>query len=52
MKKNLCAEIIKKVMDLVLTGELYTVSSPLSYQEETPELFYERFVKNDCEENK
>lgn len=45
--KNISAEILKKIMNIVLQCEVETVSSPLCYQETVPQLFKERYLKDD-----
>ena len=46
-----CAELVKRLMELVMKCEVETVSSPLTYQEEVPQMFYERYMKDDIENN-
>lgn len=51
MNKVFWAGLLKKILDCILLSELFTVSSPIAFQEETPEIFYERLAKNDCKES-
>lgn len=39
--KTKTANVVKKLLDVVLRNEVVTVSSPITYQEKTPDNLYE-----------
>ena len=42
--KTKTANVVKKLLDVVLRNEVVTVSSPITYQEKTPD----KFVRKSC----
>ena len=49
--KTKTANVVKKLLDVVLRNEVVTVSSPIVYQEKTPDNLYERVVEREKREN-
>lgn len=49
--KTKTANVVKKFLDVVLKNEVVTVSSPILYQEKTPDNLYERVVEREKREN-
>ena len=45
------ATVVKKFLDVILKNEVVTVSSPILYQEKTPDNLYERVVEREKREN-
>lgn len=45
--KTKTANVVKKLLDVVLRNEVVTVSSPITYQEKTPDNLYERVVERE-----
>ena len=49
--KTKTANVVKKLLDVVLRNEVVTVSSPITYQEKTPDILYARVVEREKREN-
>lgn len=49
--KSKSANVVKKVLDVILRNEVVTVSSPIMYQEKAPDNLYERVVEREKREN-
>lgn len=49
--KSKSANVVKKVLDVILRNEVVTVSSPIVYQEKAPDNLYERVVEHEKREN-
>ena len=49
--KTKTANVVKKLLDVVLRNEVVTVSSPITYKEKTPDNLYERVVEREKREN-
>lgn len=49
--KTKTANVVKKLLDVVLRNEVVTVSSPIVYQEKTPDNLYERVIEREKREN-
>lgn len=49
--KTKIANVVKKLLDVVLRNEVVTVSSPIMYQEKTPDNLYERVIEREKREN-
>lgn len=49
--KTKTANVVKKLLDVILRNEVVTVSSPIVYQEKTPDNLYERVVEREKREN-
>lgn len=45
--KTKTANVVKKFLDVILRNEVVTVSSPILYQEKTPDNLYERVVERE-----
>lgn len=49
--KSKSANVVKKLLDVILMNEVMTVSSPIIYQEKAPDNLYERVVEREKREN-
>ena len=49
--KTKTANVVKKLLDVVLRNEVVTVSSPITYQEKTPDYLYVIFLERLKREN-